>query len=518
MKKFPVLFVLLFFVSVTFSFVPSDSDRFLVNSQKTDVYPENTWHMLRNLSAVSVEFQSVWNEENAVPTTVFGKSENTEQNILSFFRKNLDENINIIEKHSDGNRKIFQNYYGMTKIFPGDFVYAEDKNGNYYFSGNFVNNSNINNENRITEKDGLEIAVKYLEIKGDYKVIETERVLFDTLDGLLNAQLIKISSFEPLGDFLVCVDSETSDVLYCDNFMMFNDGYASVYVTNPLKSEPSVEPIFNIRNNGSLYGHYTNIKNNKVADAKSDNNYFVYGISEPNFDDAMVYYHMDLIHTYFGQFGYKGLDKSMRSTVYYGDKYDNAFFSPWGQYFAFGEGTKFNILSREASVIYHEYTHAVSYQMAGLGTMGEGGAMNEAFSDYFGNTITNDPEIGEWVVNKMNRPYLRSCINNVMYPEDMKNECHHDSQVYSAALWKIREAIGKKDADILTHFTRNYIRSSSKFVDGVAGMLKVDSEKFNGKYKDTILRIFAERGIVLNGVEFSSRMNEKLMYKELYGF
>ncbi|MGM0607282.1 MAG: M36 family metallopeptidase [Candidatus Muiribacteriota bacterium] len=515
MKKSFIVFVLFLFVLSLYSFVPGEGDNFLLNTQRTDVYSENAYLNINNI--VQNDIDIIWNQNQAVPTTFFAEVER-ENNVFEKFSRSLPESVKLIKRKSDSERVIYETYSGIYRVFPGRVNNVITNEREIYVTGTFVFNDNVINTRAIDLNSAFENALDYLRTD-DYKVISEEKVLFNTLNGLKHAYNFKIHSKNPLGDFLITVDANNGDILYCDNFLVYEGetGRAAVYVTNPLKSDITEEKIKNIQKPGQLYGYFSNIVNDDYDNAYSEGNNFVYDGTDPNFDDSMVYYHMDYIHSFFTEnMGYSGLDKSMRSIVYHGDKYDNAFFSPWGQYFGFGEGDSLNILSREAAVIYHEYTHAVSYQIAYLGSSGEAGAMNEAFSDYFGNSITDDPDIGEWVVDKMDRPYLRSSINDVMYPDDMIDQQHHDSQVYSACLWMMREQFGTEVTDEMVHFSKFKITNQSSFFDGVSALLKVDRDRFNGQYSDQILEIFASRGITLNGSEFSDRMREKINFQKIY--
>jgi Zn-dependent metalloprotease len=44
---------------------------------------------------------------------------------------------------------------------------------------------------------------------------------------------------------------------------------------------------------------------------------------------------------------------------------------------------------------------------------------------------------------------LRRVDRNLHYPEDLNGEVHHDGQIWSRALWDIRQAVGHVKADTL---------------------------------------------------------------------
>ena len=83
----------------------------------------------------------------------------------------------------------------------------------------------------------------------------------------------------------------------------------------------------------------------------------------------------------------------LRSTVHYGQGYDNAFWN--GRQMAYGDGDEdlpeqdriFNRFTRSLDVIGHELTHGVVEHEAGLVYRDQPGALNESFSDVFGSLV-----------------------------------------------------------------------------------------------------------------------------------
>ncbi|MDD5090210.1 MAG: M36 family metallopeptidase [Candidatus Wallbacteria bacterium] len=491
----------------------------LVNHQEKDPLSRNTFERTVSFaSQFDPDFEVVWDEETAVPTSITGRFVTGRRSgLVETFSASLPEGVELREVRKNEHHSVHQYYFNGLKVFPGTLVISGDQSG-FMMSGRFVFATSIRNQAVLDAATAEKHAMDYLKAEGLRMQSSVEKVLFDTNNGLTNAYLCQIPCAQPLGDFAVVVNAQNGKIEYCDNMLAFVDGNASVYVTNPLKCDITTEDISNIKESGYLKGTYALVKNSDDDGAHSPENQFVYPVENTHFDEAHMYYHLDAIHAYFkSTFGYTGMDKQVTAYVHYGDNYDNAFFSPWGGYFAFGDGSKFNDLAREASIIYHEYTHAVTSNIAGLGTYGEAGGMNEAFSDYFGNTITDDPHIGEWAVNKAGMEFLRSCINDTHYPEDVKNECHHDSLMFSAPLWEMRAAFGKQIADELAHYCRYKISNSSKFADGLAAILKVDEERFGGAHKDQIQAIFTNRGIMRNDTRFRMQLKEKEMVRILLG-
>jgi Zn-dependent metalloprotease len=113
-------------------------------------------------------------------------------------------------------------------------------------------------------------------------------------------------------------------------------------------------------------------------------------------------------------------------------------------------------------VIVHEYGHSVQdAQVAGFGTTADSGAIGEGFSDYLAVTVsaavapTPDPAcVADWDSTSYTTtvPHcLRRVDGTKHYPEDLRTprEVHADGEIWSGALWDIRQALGARLADTI---------------------------------------------------------------------
>ena len=215
-----------------------------------------------------------------------------------------------------------------------------------------------------------------------------------------------------------------------------------------------------------------------------------------------AYYHTRFIHQWYKVIdpGFTGLDYSMPVTVNYGTNYDNAFWNGVGCYYGSG-GTTFENLAMYCDVIYHEYTHGVTgriYQGFPLPYSGQSGAMNEAWSDYFPCTITDEPLIGEGgLFNGSPNRYMRNLYNDMHFPENWQGEVHRDSPFISGSLWRIRLALGADIADSLAHYSR--YGHADNFFDYLVEVLETDDDDgdlSNGTpHSQTIYTCFGHHGI-----------------------
>jgi hypothetical protein len=216
------------------------------------------------------------------------------------------------------------------------------------------------------------------------------------------------------------------------------------------------------------------------------------------------FYHARFIHAWYKGLdpGFVSLDYSMPVVVNYGSNYENAFWNGIGCYFGSG-GATYDNFAMYCDVIYHEYTHGVTgriYDEGGvpLPYTGQSGALNEAWSDYFPCTITDEPLIGEGGLFR-NSPqrYMRNLYNDMHFPEDWHGEVHADSPFISGALWRIRLALGASIADSLAHYAR--YGYATTFFDYLVEVLEADDDDgdlTNGTpHCETIYDCFGHHGI-----------------------
>ncbi len=192
---------------------------------------------------------------------------------------------------------------------------------------------------------------------------------------------------------------------------------------------------------------------------------------EDPFAELQMYHHVNMVHDYFNKtHGFTDLDFPLDAVVnitinFAGtwQSFANAAFMPAETFASFGlperdygaimfgqgDGVDF---SYDASVIYHEYTHAVvgtsRLQGAFLDTYGlnnTGGAINEAVADYFAASMLENSLVGAYALGD----YARDLTDVKTCPADLTTEVHADGKIVGAALWTIREMLGADIADPL---------------------------------------------------------------------
>lgn len=131
---------------------------------------------------------------------------------------------------------------------------------------------------------------------------------------------------------------------------------------------------------------------------------------------------------------------------------------------SYGHGFLFNDLALEGTVPYHEGMHAITSPIAGLEGL-EGGALNEGQADMWAFTITDNPSLGDYVVNahrlrqryrELNRDpdsigYIRSANSTLKYSDIATRlingspdfQEHYDGEIYMSTMWDIRTMLNR---------------------------------------------------------------------------
>jgi hypothetical protein len=234
---------------------------------------------------------------------------------------------------------------------------------------------------------------------------------------------------------------------------------------------PALQPAYftvtltNLDGSGYLRGDWANIVSETGNPAYSKTNTFVYNRSQDEFEQVMAYYWVTEAQKYIQSLGFGSTLRpvNMESQDIRINQWgqDNSYSWDKHDVLRFGKGGVDD--AEDAEVILHEYGHAIQdSQMTpfgGFGTSPEAGAIGEGFGDYWAVTVSNviaptpDPAcVADWdsVSYTSQEPHcLRRVDLNLHYPEDLNGRVHHDGQIWSRALWDIRNALGHTVADTI---------------------------------------------------------------------
>jgi zinc metalloprotease ZmpB len=231
---------------------------------------------------------------------------------------------------------------------------------------------------------------------------------------------------------------------------------------------PALQPAYqivtltNLDGSGYLRGDWANVRSETGDPAFSATNAFIYNRHDDRFEQVMAYYWITEAQKYIQDLGFgTTLDPiNMTSQAVRINQlgYDNSFATdhPKNE-LRFGKGGVDD--AEDAEVILHEYGHAIHFSQNFSFASEEAGAISEGFGDYWAVTVsdviapTPDPAcVADWdsVSYTSGTPHcLRRVDTNLHYPEDLNGRVHHDGQIWSRALWDIRNALGHVKADTI---------------------------------------------------------------------
>jgi hypothetical protein len=260
--------------------------------------------------------------------------------------------------------------------------------------------------------------------------------------------------------------------------------------------------------------------------------------SDTAFDDAFaevqMYVHMNEVHDYFAtRHGLTSLDFPLLGLVnlsmkQYGQwmPFDNAAFMPaetmsaMGLDFGldrdaivFGQGT-FVDFSYDATVIYHEYTHAVigdqrlyGYTADVYGLNPEPMGMSEGTADYFAATLIDNSRIGAYALDMpMMGDLSRDLSEFHKCPDDLVGESHADGRMWASALWAIRVALGAEIADSIIFTALMNAGMDTTFHEASNLLLDAAEAHVTATGTSTAVRDLVQAALAEHGVDACQRV------------
>jgi Zn-dependent metalloprotease len=257
--------------------------------------------------------------------------------------------------------------------------------------------------------------------------------------------------------------------------------------------------------NGFLDGEFASSSKTRKR-ASSPTNEFIFDRSSDGFSETMTYYYIDYAERYIQSLGFSNVNNRQQVFTVNSYKKDNSFYSPGSKEISLGTGGVDDAEDAEVSV--HEYGHSIQdNQKPGFGSTREAGSMGEGFGDYWAASVGaqfsggfQDTCFSEWDAtsySSTNPPCLRRLDSTKHYPESIVGEIHADGEMWSAALWQIRGALGAAKADklVLTHHF--IITTGASFNEASNALLTTASSLgFSTTEVSSIRTILKNRGFI----------------------
>jgi hypothetical protein len=224
----------------------------------------------------------------------------------------------------------------------------------------------------------------------------------------------------------------------------------------------------NLDGSGFLRGDWAAVVSETGNPAYSPANTFDYTRHQDEFEQVMAYYWITESQKYIQSLGFGSTRRAI-------NKRPQALrIDQWGQDNSFATDHPKNELrfgkggvddAEDAEVILHEYGHAIHFAQSFSFASEQAGAISEGFGDYWavtvGDVVTRAvgvpeleplPCVADWdsVSYTSTVPHcLRRVDRDLHFPADLSGEVHHDGQIWSRALWDIRQALGNVQADTI---------------------------------------------------------------------
>ncbi|MGW4702280.1 M4 family metallopeptidase [Streptomyces sp. NPDC004285] len=254
--------------------------------------------------------------------------------------------------------------------------------------------------------------------------------------------------------FMVNPVQSSGDQSLADHKDAAADVPASAYASAALR---------NLDASGALSGRWVAVRSEtgkpaKTADADS------FDRSDDGFEQVMAYFWVNEAQEYLQGLGFGGELRGANDRVQpvrlnqWGA--DNSFFTDKKDEIRFGKGGVDD--AEDAEVIVHEYGHAVhEAQVPGFGASPEAGAIGEAFGDYLAVEVgthavarygwpmkTDLACVGDWDSTGYSAaPHCLRRIDGTKTYADREGEVHADGEIWSRALFDIRNKLGARTAD-----------------------------------------------------------------------
>src|SRR5256886_3500990 len=310
-------------------------------------------------------------------------------------------------------------------------------------------------------------------------------------------------------------------------------GTGSVFVPNPVQSlgdesltdqkdaDAAVPPaayhdvtLTNLDGSGYLSGDYATVVSETGNPAYSPTNTFRYTRHQDEFEQVMAYYWITEAQKYIHSLGFgesgRPIDNRPQAVRINQWGQDNSFATdhPKNE-LRFGKGGVDD--AEDAEVILHEYGHAIHFSQNFSFASEEAGAISEGLCVYWAGTVPDVvsqalgvpereplPCVADWDSTSYTStvPHcLRRGDLNLHYPGDLNGEVHHDGQIWSRALWDLRQALGNVKADtIILQGTNGYTGTT---MPDLANRTVAAAQSLYGMSAAKVVRqAFVDRGIL----------------------
>jgi hypothetical protein len=359
------------------------------------------------------------------------------------------------------------------------------------------------------------------------KILGTERMWFPVEDRLRATFRVRVQRHAPREEWLIYVDGISGKILSKYDNLALTTGRALVFDPNPVIALGDWRPLVkNGRARRPPEAAYRQVRVGSLAGTgyfdgrrastrptdrrvRRPDHRFLFKSTEPGFDEAMVYVHVDRAIRYLESLGYRGrraiFTKPLEADVH-GTRDDNSWYSPGLRRLTFGTGGVDD--AEDAEIILHEFGHALQDAICpDFGQSDEAAAMGEGFGDYFAASFfaaakpaRYRPAVASWdgLTGGDDPPCLRRVDEETTFEgfdHSPDADEHENGKIWSATLWEIWQALGRDVADRIIIESHFQLDGFTRFARGARAILDADRNLFSGRHVGQLRDVFRRRGI-----------------------
>jgi hypothetical protein len=264
-----------------------------------------------------------------------------------------------------------------------------------------------------------------------------------------------------------------------------------------------VRTLTNLDGSGFLTGDFADVMGT-TGRAFSPNLRFLFGRSDPRFEQTMAYYDVTTAQVYIQSLGFTDVNNEPQDVKVDQFGGDNSFFYPQQDFIKLGKGGVDD--AEDAEVTWHEYGHAIhESQVPGFGVGHDAGAIGEAFGDYWAVTMSEPvsggyevPCVANWdsVSYTTDVPHCLRRVDLDLTVDDQTGGIHHDGQIWSRALWDIHTALGRTTADTIILEAQFSFAPDTSFEDAALDTVAAARSLFGAAAANRVRRAFEDRDIL----------------------
>jgi len=339
---------------------------------------------------------------------------------------------------------------------------------------------------------------------------------------------IVIPAARPLGDFEVLIDAASGRLVRTRNLLQHSrQGHAQLYNPNPVvenngssglhsdKRDKNTRLLTSLRRPVTLHdirggqrclrGKWVHAKLGREARDVCRRGLDWRGAkrSKSRFEALMTYFHIDRAQRYIRDLGFgagtpNGINDRTQVAVADAFRDDNSFYSPATRRIKYGSGGVDD--AEDADVMLHEYGHAIQDdQVRFFGRGNQAGAIGEGFGDYWaavmssrspGTSNKDDVCIFEWDAVRWGSfvpAFGRRCGRRADSGDTLSEaqsrcqfEIHCVGEVWSSALWDLRDAVGGKAFDRILLSSQFMYTPNEHFDAAVEALIAADQASPSG--------------------------------------